>query len=149
MVKFKCGARAGRCVRLPARRYIGQAVLPRLCRARASLLISHPMLFIQEFHALKKRFKKRRLIGRLKQKTVAGVIIDFGVGKALSKTERFMGNKVLPKNDSTYKHTLSTRHSNITRQEVYRRMRFRGTVARGIHACTRFSAYSVRAALPV
>lgn len=82
-------------------------------------------------------------------KTVAGVAIDIGVGKAFSETESFVDNKIIPKNDSTYKHTLSTRYPNITRQEVYNRMRFRGTVARGINACTRFSAYSVRAALPV
>ncbi len=82
-------------------------------------------------------------------KTVAGVVIDIGVGKALSKTESFVDNKIIPKNYSTYKHTLSTRYPNITRDEVYSRMRFRGTVARGINACTRFSVYSVRAALPV
>lgn len=44
------------------------------------------------------------MIGRPKQKTALGVAIDFGVGKAFSKTEHFADNKIIPKNDSTYKH---------------------------------------------
>lgn len=82
-------------------------------------------------------------------KTVASCVADGMAGVVTKKAAVFTYDKILPKNYSTYKHKLSIRHPNITREEVYHRIFFRRTLARGINSCTRFTVYSARAALPV